>query len=56
LSIELLRPARRGEAERAGSQLFKPCVLQRVLELTAAIWRNDHTDQPTMRAVTAYDH
>jgi hypothetical protein len=87
LNIELLRPARRGEAERAGSRLFKPLrqviesinetfkgqldlerhrgrtpggvivrVLQRVLALTAAIWHNDHADQPTMRALTAYDH
>lgn len=87
LDIRLLRPARKGEAERAGSQLFKPLrqvvesinetfkgqldlerhrgrtpagvavrVLQRILALTAAIWHNDHTDQPVMRALTAYDH
>ncbi|MDH6128237.1 hypothetical protein P3T39_005220 [Kitasatospora sp. GP82] len=31
-------------------------VLQRILALTAAIWHNDHTDQPVMRALTAYDH
>ncbi|WUI73424.1 hypothetical protein OHS81_05375 [Streptomyces sp. NBC_00400] len=30
LNIELLRPARKGEAERAGSQLFKP--LRQVIE------------------------
>jgi hypothetical protein len=85
--IWLLRPARKGEAERAGSQLFKPLrqviesvnetfkgqldlerhrgrtpggvavrVLQRILALTAAIWHNDHTGQPVMRALTAYDH
>jgi hypothetical protein len=85
--IRLLRPARKGEAERAGSQLFKPLrqviesvnetfkgqldlerhrgrtpggvavrVLQRILALTAAIWHNDHTGQPVMRALTAYDH
>jgi hypothetical protein len=85
--IRLLRPARKGEAERAGSQLFKPLrqviesinesfkgqldlerhrgrtpdgvmarVLQRILALTAAIWHNDHTGQPVMRALTVYDH
>ncbi|MFJ5883365.1 IS982 family transposase [Kitasatospora cineracea] len=31
-------------------------ILQRVLALTSAIWHNDHTGQPTMRALTAYDH
>jgi hypothetical protein len=87
LDIRLLRPARKGEAERAGSQLFKPLrqviesvnetfkgqldlerhrgrtpggvavrILQRILALTAAIWHNDRTGQPTMRALTAYDH
>jgi hypothetical protein len=87
LNIELLRPARKGEAERARSQLFKPLrqviesinetfkgqldlerhcgrtptgvivrVLQRVLALTAAIWHNEHTGQPVMRSLTAYDH
>ena len=30
MHIELLRPARKGEAERAGSQLFKP--LRQVIE------------------------
>ncbi|MGW0760580.1 IS982 family transposase [Streptomyces sp. NPDC002814] len=87
LDVRLLRPARKGEAERAGSSLFKPLrqiiesvnetfkgqldlerhrgrtpggvmvrVLQRILALTAAIWLNDHTGQPIMRALTAYDH
>ena len=87
LDIRLLRPTRKGEAKRAGSQLFKPLrqiiesvnetfkgqlglerhcgrtpggvavrVLQRILALTAAIWHNDHTGQPIMRALTAYDH
>jgi hypothetical protein len=87
LDIRLLRPARKGEAKRSGSQLFKPLrqviesvnetfkgqldlerhhgrtpagvavrVLQRVLALTAAIWHNNHTGQPVMRALTAYDH
>ncbi|WP_436845290.1 IS982 family transposase [Streptomyces sioyaensis] len=87
LNIALLRPARKSEGERAGSQLFKPLrqviesinetfkgqldlerhrgrtpngvvvrVLQRVLALTAAIWHNDHTGQPVMRSLTAYDH
>ncbi|WP_030914389.1 IS982 family transposase [Streptosporangium amethystogenes] len=87
LGVRLLRPARKGEAERSGSQLFKPLrqviesinetfkgqldlerhrgrapggvavrVLQRILTLTAAIWNNDHTDQPVLRALTAYDH
>jgi hypothetical protein len=31
-------------------------VLQRIPALTAAIWHNDHTGQPTMRSLTAYDH
>jgi hypothetical protein len=87
LNIELLRPTRKGEADRTGSQLFKPLrqviesinetfkgqfdlewhrgrtfggvivrVLQRVLALTAAIWHNEHTNQPVMRSLTAYDH
>ncbi|MFJ3338424.1 IS982 family transposase [Streptomyces sp. NPDC086766] len=87
LHIQLLRPARKGEAERAGAQLFKPLrqviesinetfkgqldlerhrgrtpggvmvrVLQRILALTAAMWHNDRTGQPVMRALTAYDH
>jgi hypothetical protein len=87
LDVRLLRPRRKGEAERGGSQLFKPLrqiiesvnetfkgqldlerhhgrtpggvavrVLQRILALTAAIWHNDHTGQPVMRSLTAYDH
>ena len=87
LDIRMLPPARKGEAEQPGSQLFKPLrqviesvnetfkgqldlerhrsrtpggaavrVLQRILTLTAAIWHNDHTNQPIMRALTAYDH
>ncbi|MFB9531786.1 transposase [Nonomuraea roseola] len=87
LDIRLLRPARKGEAERPGSQSFKPLrqviesinetfkgqldlerhrgrtpggvavrILQRILALTAAIWHNDHTGQPTMRSLTTYDH
>jgi hypothetical protein len=31
-------------------------VLQRLLALTAAIWHNDHTDQPVKRSLLAYDH
>ncbi|MGH3486317.1 MAG: IS982 family transposase, partial [Actinopolymorphaceae bacterium] len=31
-------------------------VLQRILALTAAIWHNDRTGQPTKRSLTAYDH
>ncbi|MFB9838591.1 IS982 family transposase, partial [Actinoallomurus acaciae] len=31
-------------------------VLQRILALTAAIWHNGHTGQPTIRTLTAYDH
>jgi hypothetical protein len=87
LNVRLLRPRRKGEPERGGSQLFKPLrqiiesvnetfkgqldlerhhgrtpsgvavrVLQRILALTAAIWHNDHTGQPVMRSLTAYDH
>jgi hypothetical protein len=31
-------------------------VLQRILALTAAIWHNDHTGQPTARSLLAHDH
>jgi len=31
-------------------------VLQRILVLTAAIWRNDATGQPVMHSLVAYDH
>ena len=31
-------------------------ILQRLLALTAAIWHNDHTRQPVLRSLTAYDH
>jgi len=84
--LHLLRPARKGEPARPGSQFFKPLrqiiesvndtfkgqldlerhgghtpdgvitrVLQRILALTAAIWHNDHTGQPVMRSLIAYD-
>ncbi len=87
LGLRLLRPARKGEAERPGAGLFRPLrqlvesvnqtfkgqldlerhggrtgigvavrVLQRILALTAAIWHNDKTTQPTLRSLVAYDH
>jgi hypothetical protein len=31
-------------------------MLQRILALTAAIWHNDHTSQPVLRSLVAYDH
>jgi hypothetical protein len=31
-------------------------ILQRILALTAAIWHNDTTGQPTLRSLVAYDH
>lgn len=31
-------------------------VLQRLLALTAAIWHNEHTRQPVLRSLIAYDH
>lgn len=31
-------------------------VMQRILAPTAAIWHNDHTGQPVLRSLTAYDH
>jgi hypothetical protein len=31
-------------------------VLQRILALTAAIWHNDSTGQPTLRSLVNYDH
>ncbi|MFE0043718.1 hypothetical protein [Streptomyces albireticuli] len=38
MSIELLRPARKGEAERSGSQLFKPLrhVIKSISEASTA--------------------
>src|SRR6266700_730835 len=87
LGVRLLRPARKGEPERAGARLFKPLrqliesvnatfkgqldleqhgghtpggvwvrVLQRILALTAAVWHNHKTGQPTLRSLVAYDH
>ena len=87
LGLRLLRPARKGEAIRAGAGLLKPLrqviesvnqtfkgqldlerhggrtpvgvavrVLQRILALTAVIWHNDKTGQPTLRSLVAYDH
>jgi hypothetical protein len=31
-------------------------VLQRILALSAAIWHNNHTSQPVMRSLVAYNH
>lgn len=31
-------------------------VAQRILALTAAIWHNDNTGNPTLRSLTPYDH
>jgi hypothetical protein len=31
-------------------------ILQRILALTAAIWHNEHADQPALRSLNAYDH
>ncbi len=31
-------------------------VLQGILALTAAIWHNETTAQPTLRSLTTYDH
>jgi hypothetical protein len=31
-------------------------VLQRILAMTAAIWHNEHTGQPHLRSLVAYDH
>jgi hypothetical protein len=87
LGVRLLRPARKGEAERPGAKLLGPLrqliesvndtfkgqldlerhggrtpigvavrVLQRILALTAAIWHNHHTGQPSLRSLLAYDH
>jgi len=85
--LTLLRPARKGEPARPGTQFFKPLrqviesvndtfkgqldlerhgghtplgvtarITQRILALTAVIWHNDHTGQPVMRSLIAYDH
>ena len=47
MHIELLRPARKGEAERAGSQLFKP--LRQVIESV----NEPSKDSPTSNDTTA---
>ena len=83
----LIRPARKNEKPRPGTQFLKPLrqliesvndtlkgqldlerhggrtpqgvvarVLQRLLALTAAIWHNDHSGQPILRSLIAYDH
>jgi len=42
-----------------GLRLHLVCTLHGLpvaFALTAAIWHNDHTGQPVMRALTAYDH
>lgn len=31
-------------------------VMQRILALTVAIWHDDHTGQPVLRSLAAYDH
>jgi hypothetical protein len=31
-------------------------LLQRLLALTAAIWHNNHSNQPVMRSLVAFDH
>jgi hypothetical protein len=31
-------------------------IMQRILALTAAVWHNDQTGQPTLRSLTPYDH
>jgi DDE family transposase len=31
-------------------------IAQRILAMTAAIWHNDRTGQPTTRSLIAYDH
>ena len=47
------------DLERHGGHTFAGVltrILQRILALTAAIWHNDHTGQPFMRSLIAYDH
>jgi hypothetical protein len=31
-------------------------IVQRLFALTAAIWHNHHSGQPTLRSLTPYDH
>ena len=50
------RPARPRTPRRPHRAGVCVRVLQRLLALTAAIWHNDHTGQPTPRSLTAYDH
>ncbi len=40
----------------AGAKADERQVLLGILALTAAIWHNDHTGQPTARSLLAYDH
>jgi hypothetical protein len=47
------------DLERRGGRTitgFMTRILQRLLALTAAIWHNEHTGQPTRRSLIAYDH
>jgi hypothetical protein len=49
MHIELLRPARKGEAERAGSQLFKP--LRQAIESAGRCHLAQPAHWPTHHAV-----
>ena len=42
-------------ATAATPPLVTARIIQRILALTTAIWHNDHTGQPIMRQLIAYD-
>ncbi len=58
--IESVNQTSRGSwtwnATAAGPWWVWVWVLQRTLALTAAIWHNDKTGQPTLRSLVAYDN
>nr|WP_228684747.1 transposase [Amycolatopsis thermoflava] len=49
--IESVNDTLKGQLNRVGVR-----IAQRLLALTAAIWHNRATGQPTTRSLTAYDH
>jgi hypothetical protein len=52
--LEARAAAHHGEAQATFGVAVR--VLQRILALTAAIWHDDHTGQPTARSLVTYDH
>lgn len=60
-TIESINQTLKGQLdlERHGGRTIAGVIIRvitRILALTAAIWHNDKTGQPTARSLTAYDH